>query len=195
MLSQVEGFKYLGLLFKCEGRDTLGLYWSVTVNRELNLQVKLLIYRSIYIPMLTYGHMHWVVTARKRWQAQNSLSLKAGWYFPYWEGEVSHLGGSQTRAATPQHQKDPVQVVQSYDRDASWVPPEWGVPEEAPRSTLNILERYLSASLGMVWFSPGATGGAGWGEGAWGDGLMEINHPIIRLVQLSHQRCTFHDIL
>lgn len=93
-------WKNLNILFKCEGRDTLGLYRSGMVNRELNLQVKMLIYRSIYIPVLTYGHMHWVVTARKRLQAQNSLSLKVGWYFPYWDGEDSHLGGVQTRAAT-----------------------------------------------------------------------------------------------
>lgn len=96
-------WKNLNILFKCEGRDRLGLYRSGMVNRELNLQVKLLIYRSIYIPVLTYGHMHWVVTARKRLKAQNSLSLKAGWYFPYWEGEDSYLGAAQTRAATPQH--------------------------------------------------------------------------------------------
>lgn len=118
-------WKNLNILFKCEGRDTLGLYRSGMVNRELNLQVKLLIYWSIYIPVLTYGHMHWVVTARKRLQAQNSHLVT--------NSEVSHLGGAQTRAATPQHQKDPVQVVQPYDRDASWLPPEWGVPEEAPR--------------------------------------------------------------
>lgn len=128
-------WKNLNILFKCEGRDTLGLYRSGMVNRELNLQVKLLIYRSIYIPVLTYGHMHWVVTARKRLEAQNSLSLKTGWYFPYWEGEDSHLGGAQTRAATPQHQKDPVQVVQPYDRDASRVRCSRRGPKVVPEHT------------------------------------------------------------
>lgn len=32
------------------------MYWSVMVKRELSEKVKLLIYGSIYIPTVTYGH-------------------------------------------------------------------------------------------------------------------------------------------
>jgi len=42
------------------------LYRSVVVKKELSRKVKLLIYRSIYVPTLTYGHESWVVTERMR---------------------------------------------------------------------------------------------------------------------------------
>jgi len=37
------------------------LYRSVVVKRELSQKAKLSIYRSIYVPTLTYGHKLWVV--------------------------------------------------------------------------------------------------------------------------------------
>jgi len=40
------------------------LYRSVVVTRELSRKAKLSIYRSIYVPTLTYGHKLWVVTER-----------------------------------------------------------------------------------------------------------------------------------
>ena len=40
------------------------------VKRELSQKTKLSIYRSIYIPSLTYGHELWVVTERIRSQIQ-----------------------------------------------------------------------------------------------------------------------------
>ncbi|XP_066511459.1 sialoadhesin-like [Hoplias malabaricus] len=42
------------------------LYRSVVVKRELSRKAKPLIYRSIYVPTLTYGHELWVVTERTR---------------------------------------------------------------------------------------------------------------------------------
>ncbi|KAL6462549.1 hypothetical protein MHYP_G00289710 [Metynnis hypsauchen] len=79
-LPQVEEFKYLGILFTSEGRmerevdRRIGaasavmwtLYRSVMVKRELSQKAKLSIYRSIYVPTLTYGHELWVVTERTR---------------------------------------------------------------------------------------------------------------------------------
>ena len=38
----------------------------VVVKRELSQKAKLSIYRSVYIPTLTYGHELWVVTERMR---------------------------------------------------------------------------------------------------------------------------------
>ncbi|KAL7853999.1 hypothetical protein AOLI_G00208430 [Acnodon oligacanthus] len=72
-LSQMEEFKYLGVLFTSDGkRDReigrrLGqatavmrsLYWTVVVKRELSQKVKLSVYRSFYILTLTYGHELW----------------------------------------------------------------------------------------------------------------------------------------
>ncbi|TWW61044.1 hypothetical protein D4764_05G0011340 [Takifugu flavidus] len=74
ILPQVEEFKYLGVLFTSEGRmereidRRIGavsavmrtLHWSVVVKRELSRKAKLSIYRSIFVPTLTYGHELWV---------------------------------------------------------------------------------------------------------------------------------------
>uniref|UniRef100_A0A3Q3XBL8 RING-type domain-containing protein n=1 Tax=Mola mola TaxID=94237 RepID=A0A3Q3XBL8_MOLML len=43
---------------------------SVVVKRELSQKAKLSIYRSIYVPTLTYGHELWVVTERMRSRIQ-----------------------------------------------------------------------------------------------------------------------------
>ncbi len=83
-LPQVEEFKYLGVLFTSEGRmereidrrigaaaaAMRSMYRSVVVKKELSLKAKLLIYRSIYVPTLTYGHELWVMTKRTRSQIQ-----------------------------------------------------------------------------------------------------------------------------
>uniref|UniRef100_A0A8C6P3P0 Reverse transcriptase domain-containing protein n=1 Tax=Nothobranchius furzeri TaxID=105023 RepID=A0A8C6P3P0_NOTFU len=80
VLPQVEEFKYLVVLFTGEGKleheidRRIGaasavmraLYRSVVVKRELSQKAKLSIYRSIYVPTLTYGHELWVVTERMR---------------------------------------------------------------------------------------------------------------------------------
>ena len=46
------------------------LYRSVMEKRELSQKVKLSIYRSIYVPTLTYGHDLWVMTKRTRSRIQ-----------------------------------------------------------------------------------------------------------------------------
>ncbi|KAK3544435.1 hypothetical protein QTP86_012124 [Hemibagrus guttatus] len=80
LLPQVEEFKYLGVLFTSEGRmdreidRRIGaaasvmrsMYRSVVVKKELSRKAKLLIYQSIYVPTLTYGHELWVMTERVR---------------------------------------------------------------------------------------------------------------------------------
>ena len=80
----MEEFKYLGFLFTSEGRlehETdrqisaaaavmRSLYRSVVVKRELSRKAKLSIYRSIYVPTLTYGHELWVMTERIRSRIQ-----------------------------------------------------------------------------------------------------------------------------
>ena len=48
------------------------LYRSVVVKRELSQKAKLSIYRSIYVPTLTYGHELWVVTERTRSRIQTA---------------------------------------------------------------------------------------------------------------------------
>ncbi|TWW78062.1 R2DM Retrovirus-related Pol polyprotein from type II retrotransposable element [Takifugu flavidus] len=84
VLPQVEEFKYLGILFTSEGRmeresnRRIGvasavmraLNRSVVVKKELSRKAKLSIYRSIYVPVLTYGHQRWVMTERTRSQIQ-----------------------------------------------------------------------------------------------------------------------------
>ena len=46
------------------------LYRSVVVKKELSRKAKLSIYRSIYVPILTYGHELWDMTERTRSQIQ-----------------------------------------------------------------------------------------------------------------------------
>uniref|UniRef100_A0A8C6NQZ4 Reverse transcriptase domain-containing protein n=1 Tax=Nothobranchius furzeri TaxID=105023 RepID=A0A8C6NQZ4_NOTFU len=84
VLSQVEEFKYLGVLFTSEGKLECeidrwigaasavmrALYRSVVVKRELSQKANLSIYRLIYVPTLTYGHELWVVTERTRLRIQ-----------------------------------------------------------------------------------------------------------------------------
>ncbi|KAK3571553.1 hypothetical protein QTP86_013185 [Hemibagrus guttatus] len=84
-LPQVEEFKYLWVLFMSEGRmdheidRRIGaavyavmrsMYRSVVVKKELSRKAKLLIYQSIYVPTLTYGHELWVMTERIRSRIQ-----------------------------------------------------------------------------------------------------------------------------
>ena len=74
----MEEFKYLGVLFTSEGRmereidRRIGaaaaimrtLHRSVVVKRELSEKAKLSIYRSVYVPTLTYGHEIWIMIER-----------------------------------------------------------------------------------------------------------------------------------
>ncbi len=78
----MEEFKYLGVFFTSEVKDgardrqadRIGavsavmwtLHRSVVVKRELSRKARLSVYRSIFVPTLTYGHELWVVTERTR---------------------------------------------------------------------------------------------------------------------------------
>ena len=46
------------------------LYRTVVTKRELSRKAKLWIYRSIFVPTLTYGHESWVMTERTRSRVQ-----------------------------------------------------------------------------------------------------------------------------
>ncbi|KAK3530886.1 hypothetical protein QTP70_004401 [Hemibagrus guttatus] len=84
VLTQVEEFKYLGVLFTSEGRMDReidrwigaaaavmrSMYRSVVVKKELSRKAKLSIYQSIYVPTLTYGHELWVMTESVRSRIQ-----------------------------------------------------------------------------------------------------------------------------
>ncbi len=77
-LPQVEEFKYLGVLFTSKGSMERvidrwigaasavmrSMYRSVVVKKEMSCKAKLSIYRSIYVPTLTYGYELWVMTER-----------------------------------------------------------------------------------------------------------------------------------
>uniref|UniRef100_A0AAQ4R3P6 Reverse transcriptase domain-containing protein n=1 Tax=Gasterosteus aculeatus aculeatus TaxID=481459 RepID=A0AAQ4R3P6_GASAC len=83
-LPQVKEFKYLGVLFTSEGKMECefgrrigaagavlhSLYRTVVTKRELSRKAKLSIYRSIFVPTLTYGHEGWVMTERTRSRVQ-----------------------------------------------------------------------------------------------------------------------------
>lgn len=81
-LPHLEEFRYLGVLFMCEGKLNLeidqrldsvaavmwALYRTVVLKKEQSRKAKPSIYQ-IY-PTFTYGHELWVVTKRVRWQIQ-----------------------------------------------------------------------------------------------------------------------------
>ncbi|KAJ8012365.1 hypothetical protein DPEC_G00041950 [Dallia pectoralis] len=83
-LLQVKEFEYLGVLFASEGtmEREIGrrigaagavlhsLHRTVVTKRELSRKAKLSIYRSIFVPTLTYGHESWVMTERTRSRVQ-----------------------------------------------------------------------------------------------------------------------------
>ena len=79
-LKQTEKFKYLGVTFLSDGRQDNKLnssfgkasavmrqfYRSVVQKRELCTKAKLSVLRSVFVPILTYGHECWVMTERVR---------------------------------------------------------------------------------------------------------------------------------
>ena len=83
-LKQTEKFNYLGVSFSSDGRqnselDTrIGkasaimrqLHRSVILKRELCTKAKLSVFRSVYVPTLTYGHECCVMTKRVRSRVQ-----------------------------------------------------------------------------------------------------------------------------
>ncbi|KAI3355076.1 hypothetical protein L3Q82_017954 [Scortum barcoo] len=96
---EVEEFKYLGVLFTSEGKmereidRRIGaasavmrsVYRTVVVKKELSRKAKLSIYRSIYVPTLTYGHELWVMTERTRsadTSGRNEFPPQGGWALP-----------------------------------------------------------------------------------------------------------------
>ena len=85
-LKQVEKFKYLGVAFMSDGRQDeelntrVGkasavmrpLRYSVVMKRELSKKTKLSIFKTAFVPILTYGHESWVMTERMRSLVQAS---------------------------------------------------------------------------------------------------------------------------
>ena len=74
-LKQVEKFKYLGVAFTNDGTQGEEMdnriskagavmharHRSVVMKRELFQKAKLAVFRSIFVPILTYGHESWVM--------------------------------------------------------------------------------------------------------------------------------------
>ncbi|CAM1314045.1 Uncharacterised protein r2_g2460 [Pycnogonum litorale] len=72
-LKRVEKFKYLGVVFTSDGRQDIELdtriaaagavmrqlQRSVLLRRELGVKAKLAVFKSVFVPILTYGHEPW----------------------------------------------------------------------------------------------------------------------------------------
>ena len=83
-LKQSEKFKYLGVVFTSDGKQDVELNARIgqasAVMRELNRSVvlkkelcnkaKISVFKSVYTPILTYGHESWVMTERTRSRIQ-----------------------------------------------------------------------------------------------------------------------------
>ena len=69
-LKQVEKFKYLGVAFTSAGRQDKALvtrigkasavmralHYSGVMKRELSKKAKLSVFKTVFVPILTYGH-------------------------------------------------------------------------------------------------------------------------------------------
>ncbi|KAK3517495.1 hypothetical protein QTP70_012574 [Hemibagrus guttatus] len=64
------------------------IYRSVVVKKELSRKAKLLIYQSIYVPTLTYGHELWVMTERLLKKNCSRLQMLEA-ICKHWEGPIS----------------------------------------------------------------------------------------------------------
>ena len=60
----------IGRRIGAAGAVLRSLYRTVVTKRELSHKAKLSSYRSIFVPILTYGHEGWVMTERTRSQVQ-----------------------------------------------------------------------------------------------------------------------------
>ncbi len=139
-LPQVKEFRYLRILFTSEGtmdRETSRRIWTagavlrsryhtIVMKRELSQEAKLLIYRSVFVPSLTYGNEGWVLTERTSspiQAAEMGFPQEGGWCLPLgWGEKFSHLWEICVERA-PLHWKELVEVVQASDKDTSWSPP------------------------------------------------------------------------
>ncbi|CAM1296180.1 Uncharacterised protein r2_g546 [Pycnogonum litorale] len=79
-LERVEKFKYLGVVFTSDGRRDIKLdsriaaagavlrqlQRPVLLRRELGVKAELAVLKSVFVPILTYGHEPWVMTERTR---------------------------------------------------------------------------------------------------------------------------------
>ncbi|KAI3362708.1 hypothetical protein L3Q82_001775 [Scortum barcoo] len=104
------------------------VYRTVVVKKELSRKAKLSIYRSIYVPTLTYGHELWVMTERTRsadtsgrnefpplgWLAGRSLRDRGE--------KLSHSGGAsgvESRCSFV-HREESAEVAWASISDAPW---------------------------------------------------------------------------
>ena len=85
-LKEVRRFKYLGVTFTSDGKHDeeldirignpsavmRALNYSVVMKRELSKKAKLSIFKTVFVPILTYGHKPWIITERVRSQVQAS---------------------------------------------------------------------------------------------------------------------------
>ena len=83
-LKQVEKFESPGVAFTSDGRQDeeletrLGkasavmrvLHYSVVMKRELSKKVRLSVFNTVFVPILTYGNESWVMTERMQSQEQ-----------------------------------------------------------------------------------------------------------------------------
>ena len=83
-MPRMEKFKHLGAVFTSGGRRSEEIdtrvgeanavlrefYWSVVTKRELSNIAKLSVFKSVFVPILTYGHEFWIMTERILTQVQ-----------------------------------------------------------------------------------------------------------------------------
>ena len=103
---------------------------------------------------------------------RNEFSPEGGWGLPERSGEkFSHPGEARSRAAAPLRRKEPVEVVRASSEDASWTPPQGGVPgmsswEEAAGKTQDqVAGLHLRTGLSAAKDSPGRAGWSCQGKG------------------------------
>ena len=98
-LQQKEKFKHLGVIFSSDSRQDnklaafiakasavmRQLYRSVVLKRELCTKAKFSVFKTVFVPILTYGHECWVMTkrVRSRVQAAEMFFYEKSEVYPY----------------------------------------------------------------------------------------------------------------
>ncbi|KAI3357004.1 hypothetical protein L3Q82_003641 [Scortum barcoo] len=145
VLPQVEEFKYLGVLFTSEGKMEREIDRRIGAASAVMRSVygvpdrrgeegaeskgaKLSIYRSIYVPTLTYGHELWVMTERTRScgykrPKMSFLRRVAGRSLRDRVRSSVTREELESRAAAPSHREESAEVAWASISDAPWTPP------------------------------------------------------------------------
>ncbi|KAI3377001.1 hypothetical protein L3Q82_000226 [Scortum barcoo] len=164
------------------------VYRTVVVKKELSRKARLSIYRSIYVPTLTYGHELWVMTTERTRSADTSGRNEfppcrvAGRSLRDRGEKLGHSGGARSREPLLlQHREESAEVAWASVSDAPWdaslgrcsrhVPPGGDLGEDPG---------HAGETMSLGW--PGNASGSPWKSWKEVSGVREVWASLLRLL-------------